>query len=388
MGYADPYLGGRTPEYINWTFGFQHQWTDTLVTSITYVGSQGHFLPTDGGNPRGLWADQLDPKYLALGTTLSTAGTSACAANGLTCPANFTTGQQLSTALRPFPFQTVSDPFGNVANSNYHSLQISANMRPTHGFTFMANYTWSRAIDDGGYFRTGYPIPAAFSGNGKAYAADRIERSLSTSSQPHHVVITGIWDMPFGRSILASNYLERAVLGGFKFSTIFQAFSGSPLFITSSSCNTNPAQTNYGGSNGACMPSLNPAFTGLARINGKWGSGVTAANFSSTTTPSNHFIDSSAFVANNLYQFGNAPRTGAFNIYGPGNYNLDISLRRSINLHITESSKFSFQAELYNVTNHTQFTVANTIWGNSSFGQVGGQANNPRQAQLSGRIEF
>ena len=40
-------------------------------------------------------------------------------------------------------------------------------MRASHGFTFMANYTWSRAIDDGGTFRTGYAIPAAFSGNGK-----------------------------------------------------------------------------------------------------------------------------------------------------------------------------------------------------------------------------
>ena len=29
-------------------------------TSISYVGSQGHFLQPDGGNPRGYWADQLD----------------------------------------------------------------------------------------------------------------------------------------------------------------------------------------------------------------------------------------------------------------------------------------------------------------------------------------
>lgn len=104
--------------------------------------------------------------------------------------------------------------------------------------------------------------------------------------------------------------------------------------------------------------------------------------------PSNHFIDSNAFVVNNAYQFGNAPRTAPFNIYGPGNYNLDISLRRSFNLRITESARFNIQADLYNVTNHTWFTVASSIWGNASFGQVGGQANNPRQAQISGRIEF
>ena len=48
VSYYDPYLGGRAPEYINWTFGFQHQWTNALTSNITYVGSQGHFLQADG----------------------------------------------------------------------------------------------------------------------------------------------------------------------------------------------------------------------------------------------------------------------------------------------------------------------------------------------------
>ena len=81
------------------------------------------------------------------------------------------------------------------------------NLRASHGFTFMANYTWSRTIDNGGTFRTGYAIPAAFSGNGKAYAQDAIERSVSTTNQPQHVVITGVWDMPIGKSILARQCL-------------------------------------------------------------------------------------------------------------------------------------------------------------------------------------
>ncbi len=205
MGYADPYLGSRAPEYINYTFGFQHQWTNDLVTSITYVGSQGHFLPTDGGNPRGLWADQLDPKYLSLGTNLTLSGTDLakfCAANTTVCPAyynTFTSGQALSQLLKPFPFQTVSDTFGYVANANYNALQATVNKRVSHGITFMANYTWSRSIDNGGTFRTGYAIPAAYSNNGKSWAADAIERSVSTSNQPQHFVITGVWDLPLGK---------------------------------------------------------------------------------------------------------------------------------------------------------------------------------------------
>ncbi len=45
---------------------------------------------------------------------------------------------------------------------------------------------------------------------------------------------------------------------------------------------------------------------------------------------------------------------------------------------------------MYNVTNHTLFGVASTVWGATNFGQV---TNNPEQqpqigSELSGRIDF
>jgi hypothetical protein len=408
IGYADPYLGGRSPEYINWTFGFQHQWTNSLTSSISYVGSQGHFLPADGTNARGFWADQLDPKYLGLNSNLALTGsglTSFCANNAGVCPpalSNFNTGQNLARLLQPFPFQTVGDTFGYVANSNYNALQATLNMRASHGLTFMANYTWSRSIDDGGMFRSGYAIPAAYSQNGKDWKQDAIERSVSTSNQPQHVVITGVWDLPFGKSILANNAFERAVFGGYKFSEILQAFSGSPLAVTGSACQTNPAQSN-------CAPTLNPNFAGPIRVNGRWGKGITAANTgaisyiapslgSTSVAPTGPFISPTAPSGQTsllntalapAYTFGNAPRTAPYNLYGPGNYQLDIALVRSFPLHLTESARFNFRAEMYNVTNKTFFAVASSVVGNSSFGDVTSNPNYARRAvQLSGRIEF
>jgi Carboxypeptidase regulatory-like domain len=408
MGYADPYLGGRAPEYINYTVGFQHQWTDAITSSISYVGSQGHFLPTDGGNPRGYWADQLDPQYLSLGTNLTLSGaklTAFCAANSGVCPSTlstFNTGQNLATLLKPFPFQSVSDTFAYVANSNYNALQTTVNMRASHGLTFMANYTWSRVIDDGGTFRTGYAIPAAYSNSGRAWKADAIERSVSTSNQPQHVVITGVWDLPIGKSFLGKSAWERAVFGGYKFSEIFQAFSGSPLAITGSSCQTNPAES-------TCNANLNPSFAGPVRVNGKWGQGIKAANTSAISyiaasggtqaAPTGPFIAPSQLAATSAfpngspfapnYTFPNAARTAPYNLYGPGNYQLDIALVRSFPLHLGESSRLNLRAEMYNLTNHTWFGVASTAVGNSSFGDVTTNANyNRRAAQLSGRIEF
>lgn len=404
IGYDDPYVGARAPEFVNYSFGFQHQWTDAFTSTISYVGSQGHFLPTDGGNPRGVWADALDPKYLALGSGLTALATPAnCALYGAACPAKFTTSQSIATALKPFPFQSVSDTFGYVANANYNALQASFNMRPAHGLTFMANYTWSRSIDDGGTFRTGYAIPAGTIANqpNKSYAADRIERSVSTTNQPQHVVITGVWDVPFGKTIANRNEIERAIFGGFKISEIFQAFSGSPLSITASSCQTNPAQT-------CNEANYNPNFTGPVRVNGRWGKGITAANTTAISyiatsagtqaAPTGPFIYPSQLAATSafpngspfapLYTFANGARTAAYNLYGPGNYQLDLAVVRSFPIHVI-NSKLDLRAEMYNVTNHTFFAVASTQLGNSSFGTVGPNANyNRRAIQLSGRLAF
>ena len=188
MGYVDPYIGGRAPEYINWSFGFQRQLTNAMTATVTYVGSEGHFLQTDGGNPRGYWSDQLDPKYLYLGSTLASTGANiatACAANGLSCPANFNTSQPLSQALKPFPNQTVSDSFAYTGNADYNGVQLLLNMRAWHGFTLNTNYTFSRALDDGGTFRTGYAIPAGTIANepNASFPADRIEWGVSTSNR-------------------------------------------------------------------------------------------------------------------------------------------------------------------------------------------------------------
>ena len=426
MGYADPYLGSRAPQYINWTFGVQRQLTKALALTATYVGSEGHFLQTDGGNPRGYNSNGLDPKYLMYGTALGDSGatrTADCINLALPCAANVVSTQALSTALKPFPFQTVTDTFAYVANAHYHGLQAMINMRAWHGLTLNSNFTWSRAIDNGGTFRTGYAIPAGTVANNSSasYKADAIERTVSTSNQPLHFVATAVWNWPLGRTVLNSSNLERAILGGFKFSSIFQAYSGSPLVLTGSSCQTNPAQ------NSTCQPIMNPGFSGSARQNGKWGKGTTyngGANNPSYIVPSTGYL--AGYVAgsaagtptsvagpfinptppttpvttpattpyatllnNYAYKFSDAPRTAPYGLNGPGNYQLDLAMVRSFKLHLTETSKFNIRGEWYNVTNHTLFGIASQAVGNSSFGQATNNAASTRKAaQFSARLEF
>ena len=421
MTYDDPYYGGRAPEFENWSFGIQQQLTNAMALNITYVGSEGHFLQLDSFHARGIASNDLDPKYLNLGVRLADTGTTGttvtadCAntAYALSCPglSNFTTSQSLATLLKPFPFQTPSDNFGYVGNANYNALQAMLSLRTWHGLTMNANYVWSRSIDDGGTFRTGYAIPAGTLANNSSasYPADRIERSVSTANQPQHFVATGVWAWPFGRTVLSNSAVERAIMGGFSFSGVYQAYSGSPLAITETTCQTNPAQITISSTAG-CAAILNPGFSGVARQNGKWGKGQTWATYNATSggapTPASTYIvpstgtstatasgpfmnPVSGILSSYAYKISDAPRTAPFNLSGPGNYQLDLALVRSFPLHLGESTKLDFRAEWYNVTNHTLFAVASTAVGNANFGQVTQTPNlNRKSAQFSARISF
>ena len=409
--YSDSRYGGRAPQYINYTFGMQHQWTPNFTTTISYVGSQGHFLIADGSNADGFHSDQLDPKYLALGSCLgakvSALGATTNSLTGDPCntdiatagavvPPWFLTSQTLAVALTPFPEYKVSNAYDNTSNSSYNALQVSAMKRASHGVTFMVNYTWSRTIDDGGTFRTGYAIPAAFSNSGRTWKQDAIERSVSTSNQPHHFVFTGVENLPFGSGSLGGGHAwTRALLGGFKFSQIVQMNSGSPLAIIGSACQTNQAQS-------TCAPSLNPSFAGSARSTGRWQGINPAGNIvvsgGTQAAPTGPFIAPSLLAqtvafpngapAAPSYTFGNAPRTAPYGLTGPGNFDLDVSLRRTFPLHLGEGTKLSLQADLYNVTNYVLFSGIGVTLGSAGFGAPTAQFNNPRSAQLSARLEF
>jgi hypothetical protein len=127
-----------------------------------------------------------------------------------------------------------------------------------------------------------------------------------------------------------------------------------------------------------------PGFSGSARQNGKWGDGANSDNYNTIS-----YINAGAFAVAPNYSFGDAPRTAAYNLYGPGNYQLDLALVRSFALHITEATKLDFRAEMYNVTNHTLFAVASAAVGSTSFGQITNCPVASRKAvQFSARIAF
>jgi len=397
VAYLDPRYGGRTPTFEGWSLGFQQLLTKDITATVSYVGNQGHFLQPTGA-ARGLWSNQLDPKYLSLGATLGLTATNATMPSGALPYPTF--NNKVSQALVAFPqYSGVTDQVASVGNANYNALQISVIQRASHGLTFMLNYTFSKTIDDLGTFRTGYAIPTGVVANsGNPWAMDRIERSLSTQDATQNVVFTSTYDLPFGKNhIGGGNAIVRAVVGGWRLSGIFTRISGNPLAITSSACTGVVGQ-------GTCMPAYNKAFTGSVRQNGAWGAGATRANLATR-----QYINPAAFLqtasfagtgTNGEYVLGDVARTAPYGLRGPGNSNIDASIRRTFD--IWRDVKFVFDASAFNVANHVWFgSPAATAYGpigvsvtsstpasDSTLGTVSGQSNNPRQFQLGGHINF
>lgn len=367
MTYLDPYLSGRAPEYENWNVGIQRKLTQNMTVDVTYVGSQGHFEPVQNHNARGYWSNEMDPKYLALGSILSDQATPAniAAADailpGISLPYSTFTGT-IGQMLKPFPqYPGVSDQFGDVGNSSFNALELVLKQRPTHGLTFTINYTLSKAIDDDGTFRSGY-------------LNSRVERSLSVVDIPQNLNVTFVYDLPFGRAgtFTGSNPFSRAITRDWTVSGIVTYNAGAPLAITATKC-INPGQ-------GTCMPDVNPSFSGTARINGGWGSGVTSKN---VKVP---FIDANAFSIPAAYTNGNAPRTAPLHLFGPAYKDVDISLRR--HFHVVGHTKLLLQADVFNLFNNVVFGGVKTTIGDSNFGEVSNQANSSRDIQLAARLEF
>ena len=433
VAYADPYVSGRAPEFTFYNVGFERGVTRDMTLAVNYVGSESHhvFENTGSTNARGYWVNQMNPIYLvALGSVLDTTGTkpiltaAATSANlakaqavlpNLTVPTFFSAAANanpnstvvtLAQGLTAFPqYSGLNDGWGeNVQNFSYNALQITLLQRASHGVTFNVNYTYSKNIGDDGTFRSGYPIPAAaLSGGGQSWKADRIDRSWTTLAQPQSVNAYGVYKLPLGTAghLGGSSLLLRELIGGWLLSGTYQYASGLPIVETWSGGCANAAPNS-----GACMPDISSALTTSARINGSYGSGPggrIASNLGLAGGTQIKYLDPTVFKiptdvsavpgqTTHQYLIGNAPRTRAFNLQAPGSQSLNAALHRSFALR--EGMSVVFEADCLNVWNKVQFSAPGAGWSataaqtSSTYGEISGIANSPRDWQFAGHFNF
>src|SRR5271157_864443 len=224
MTYGDPNFGGKAPYYEDWSFNLQHSLTKNLLLSLAYSGSDGHWLP--GAAVAGPFTNQIPVKYLPLQGTLSSTLNAASLATVQAMFPSFSTPfpnftGTVAQALKPFPqYGSISDPWLDVGNSTYNSLQISLNQRLSSGLTFMFNYTYSKELDD----LVGVRDPNK----------DFLEKGPGTIDHPTVVAATFLYQLPLGvgHKLNSSSRVLSAMMSHWQFSGIFTYAGGAPLTIT------------------------------------------------------------------------------------------------------------------------------------------------------------
>lgn len=120
------------------------------------------------------------------------------------------------------PADRCSPTFANVAdqssrgNSIYHALQTTLNKRFEKGLTLLANYTWSKMIDD-----------ASNDGGNPTNPFDiRNQRGPSDLDRTHRFVGSFVYELPM---LNGMNPFVRQVFGGWETNGIITLVSGNWL---------------------------------------------------------------------------------------------------------------------------------------------------------------
>jgi hypothetical protein len=360
--YGDP--DSKPPQYQNWNVSVQRALTPSMVFTAAYVGSKGIRL---AGAPRGIWSNQIDPKYLVLGNLLNQTATPARVAEaaaiipGIALPyANFS--GSIAQMLRPFPqYNSIADVYGNDGQSNYHALQTSLQHRLWRGLTFNLNYTFSKALGTINGARTAYLQ----------------EKALSTTDQPHVFNAFYSYELPFGKDRMfdTGNKVINAIVGGWTLSGLTRYATGTPLSVTAT-CTLPFAVT-------TCYARINPNFTGPIRINGDYGSG----NVLGPAAGQTKYIDPAAFLSPAAFTYGDAAPTAPFGLRNPSLVNQDLSISRKFK--ITERWGIEAGIDGFNIFNTARFgSISTNISNAATFGTVGSQSNFPRVFQGKLRVTF
>ncbi len=368
LAYSPGYdIHNRLPYAEHYNLSMERELSRNTVLTLEYVGTQGHRLISQyDANPGDR---RLCQQLNALGAVDTSSGGN-CAPFGeqdiyalpvgipapaktftTTCPSGFAGSVCINgtrNSLGPNFSQNNSFTV-NLANSNYNSGQISLEHK-ANNMTFLAAYTYSKAIDNSSGF-----------GQWVNFEDARLTRSLSSFDVTHNFVFSYAWLLPFDKAFANA---PKRLTQGWNFSGIVRFTGGFPVAITESS-----DDFSLTGSSNTDEPDL------VGKV-------VTYDPRRQVDAQGNHyFFNPDAFAPGPLGQFGNANRQF---FHGPGINNFDISLMKRTN--ITESKAFEIRADFFNLFNHTQF--------NNPDGDLNGQmgvvtsARDPRIGQVSAKFYF
>ncbi|MBV9406752.1 MAG: hypothetical protein JO211_15505, partial [Acidobacteriaceae bacterium] len=354
------------PHVYQYSFGVERQLPWETKLDVEYVGSRSYNINTNdnqAGGARNLNVNTVaqiqqafaNPSYFTQAVPNPFAGLIPTnpALNGATI-----SRQQL---LLPWPqFTSVQEAFESVGRLWYDSLQINAVKRYSSHLVLALVYTFSKNLDGTNFVNPQDPAPT---------------KMLSSSDRPNRLVLSGVYQLPFGkgRKFLGSvNRAEELIVGGWEYNFIGTLQSGTPF--------SNPTNVNQ-----IANPSLSNATYGtyfndcVMQVNG------TSLAPNATRT---------AFVpcSSPAWQIRatNTLQTIPFNnpvLRNPWRPQWDMALNKNFNF--TERVNFQFRLEAFNVFNTPILGAPNNSATSLNFGFVGNsQSNFPRDVQLGLKLNF
>jgi len=333
----------RQPYVQRWSLGLQRELPGQFLAEAAYVGSRGtrlgvnrqlNFTPGQYLS-RSPVRDQPAINFLNQQFPNPFFGTDPI----------YTRNISRANLLRPFPHfsgVTVNEPIGY---SWYHSLQVRGEKRFSRGYTFLLAYTWSRTMEAVEFLNASDPRPY---------------ESASGLDRPQRLVMSGIWELPFGRGRrLGSDWpaLVEFLGGGWQLNGVVQRQSGPPLGF-------GDAWTLFTG---------NPDNIKLPQ---------------SQRSVDRWFNTNAGFNSNSAQQLAGNLRLSPLRFSGvraDGQARWDFSAIK--NFPIRENVKMQFRAECLNAWNHPNLSTPNTTPTSSAFGTITGQ-DVPRSWQLSLKLAF
>ncbi|HYO91881.1 MAG TPA: hypothetical protein VEQ40_09600, partial [Pyrinomonadaceae bacterium] len=353
----------RNGQAARWSLSFERELPGQWLVEAAYVGNRGFDLTTEtdilNAVPRRFLStspvrDQATIDFLNANVANPFQGLApGTSLNGATVPR-----QQL---LRPFP------QFGNIrtrrndGSNIYHAGQLRAEKRFTRDYTLLVSYTWSKLLEEISFLN---PTDTEY------------EKRISANDAPHRIVVSGLWELPFGKKRRWGNNWNAfadALFGGWQVQGIWQAQSGRPLELGNFYFNGDPSQLRAsidGSTVDAAFDTSGFYFTDASVQTG----GV--------VNPARQRNDPRIRLAENIRTFpSRLPgfRGQALNLW-------DLSLIKSF--FFTETMRLQLRGEFLNAFNHPQFNNPNLDPTNSSFGKVTSQANLPRNVQLCVKLIF
>jgi hypothetical protein len=330
---------GRTVSYFHerplnpymqrWSFSAQRELPGRVVVETSYVGNRGLKLSANRElNP-------IPARYLSTSAARDQATIDFLSAQvpnpffgipefaGTSLAAQRIGRQQL---LRPYPHFTSITANVPIGYSSYHSLQLAAEKRFSKGVTFQLAWTWSKFMEATGFL------------NDSDLA---LENVVSSQDYPHRFVLSGIYELPFGRGkklFGSSRGWMELLIGGWQLQGWFEGQSGDAL----------------GFGNAIFNGDLHDIPLPLSQRSAeRWFN--TGAGFET---------DPRKQLANNIRTFS----TRFTGVRADGINNVDLSLFK--NFKISERFKSQFRMESFNVLNHVQFDNPGTTPTSSAFGTI------------------